>query len=234
MYQEIIKVSGELSKDPMDIFKDLLHFTINAFTAPGGEQDDYKWKYSPKDSTKFMWLLQVLTQEYSDGIQKHGWVDPWGECYEAMLSKTKASSFAQFFTPPSLCGLMADISIDPDKEQTDRRDCGAFGFRMIVSDPSCGSSRNLLASAAKFINKPKKSLPFFVGEDLDELCVMMSAVNLMAHGLPAEVICHNTLSEPSTCKFGYVINEGLYPLPGGVPTIRRFTDPKRFVILRNR
>lgn len=230
MYKEILKVSGELSKDPMDVFKDLLHYMILWFTAEGSEKDSYEWKFSEKDTAKFQELAQVVALEYQQGIKTHGWVDPWGECYEAILSKAKASSFAQFFTPQGLCDLMAETNIDPDKEQTNRKYCGAFGNRIIVSDPTCGSGRNLLAVAARFIDKPRKDLPFFSGEDLDETCVIMSAVNLMAHGLPGEVICHNTLSEPDTCKFGYVINEGLFPFPGGLPTIRRFSDPRRFLL----
>lgn len=58
--------------------------------------------------------------------------------------------------------------------------------------------------------------------------------NLMMHGLPGEVICHDTLSEPDTCKFFYVVNEGLFPLPGGLPTIRKLTDPARPITLRVR
>lgn len=234
MYKEIIKVSGEINKDPMEVFKDLLHYVILRFTAPGSDKDSFEWKHSEKETEKFQLLAVTVAQEYAEGIKRHGWVDPWGESYETLLAKAKASSFGQFFTPQGLCDLMADVNIDPNKEQTNRKNCGAFGNRIIVSDPTCGSGRNLLAAASKFIDKPRKNLPFFSGEDLDETCVMMTAVNLMAHGLPGEVICHNTLTEPGTCKFGYVINEGLFPLPGGLPTIRRFSDPKRFLTLRGR
>lgn len=234
MYKEIVKAAGELNKDPMEVFKDLLDFMVQFFTADGSDKADRTWDYSKEDTMKFKALLSVVAQEYSQGIKTHGWVDPWGECYETLLAKAKASSFGQFFTPQGLCDLMSSINIDPDKEQTNRHDCGAFGMRIIISDPTSGSGRNLLAAASKFIDKPMKNLPFFVGEDIDDLCVKMTAMNLMAHGLPGEVICHNTLTEPDTCKFGYVVNEGLFPFPGGLPTIRRFSEPNRFLTLRNR
>lgn len=184
MYKEIVKVSGELNKDPMEVFKDLLDFMALAFTADGSDKEDRAWGYAQGDTRKFRALASTVAREYAQGIRTRGWADPWGECYEALLSRAKASSFAQFFTPPTLCDLMSGISVDPGKEQADRQDCGAFGMRVVISDPTVGSGRNLLAAASRFMGKPLADLPFFVGEDIDELCVKMTAVNLMAHGLP--------------------------------------------------
>lgn len=234
MIKEIMKLSGETGKDPATIFKDLLRYTVGFFTADGSEETVASWAYSKEDNRKFLGLMRQVMQEYDSGIRSHGWADPWGECYEALASKTKASSFGQFFTPRGMCDFVSEIVAADASKLPGKNDCGAFGRRVVVSDPSCGSGRNLLAVASRFTGRPRKDLPFFVGEDIDETCCAMTAANLMAHGLPGEVICHNTLSEPSGCKFGYVINEGMYPLPGGIPTIRRFSDPSRFVTLRGR
>ena len=66
------------------------------------------------------------------------------------------------------------------------------------------------------------------GEDIDSLCVRMSAVNIAVHGGFGEVVCHDSLCEPGDIKFGYIINEGLYPFPGGLPTIRRSENARDF------
>lgn len=232
MHNEIIKIASALGKDPMDIFKDLLRFTVLYFTANNKENNE-TWDVPERESKELFGLLGIVLQKYSEKIKKDGWTDPWGECYESLISMAKASTMAQFFTPESLCNLTADVAMNRDYESVVKTDCGAFGRRVMVSDPTCGSGRNLLAIASKFAGKPKKDLPYFVGEDLDEMCVMMTAVNLMMHGVPGEVICHNTLTEPDGCKFGYIINEGLFHIPGGLPTIRKYTDPMRFVILRH-
>lgn len=233
MYNEIVKIASALGKDPMDVFKDLLRFTVLSFTVNNKENNE-TWDVSEKESKELFGLLGIVLGEYNEQIKKNGWADPWGECYESLISKAKASTMAQFFTPRSLCDLMSGMVMSQDCDSDKKTDCGAFGRRMLVSDPTCGSGRNLLAIASKFSGKPQRDLPYFVGEDLDEMCVMMTAVNLMMHGVPGEVICHNTLTEPDGCKFGYIINEGLFPIPGGLPTIRKYTNPMRFLILRRR
>lgn len=229
MYKEITKVASSQGKDVMDVFKDLLDYMTIYMSINGSKE---KWHKEESYNQQLFHLMLSVIREYSDGTSVEKWTDPWGQCYEELVSKSKASSYGQFFTPVGLCNLMADITVDTERLKTrEKTDLGAFGMRTIISDPACGSGRNLLAASSKFIGAPKKDLPYFAGEDLDEYCVKMTALNLMAHGLPGEVICHNTLTEPDTCKFGYIVNEGLFPFPG-IPTLRKVKSPDRFFSLR--
>lgn len=229
MEKEILKATNELGLGPMRILEELSKYIIFYFTP--SEVDKKEWPYKDKENRVFYTLMAAMFEEYKKGIYTRGWCDPWGQCYEAFISSSKSSITGQFFTPPDVCELMTQILIDGSLD-SEKTDCGAFGNRVICSDPTCGSGRNLLSTAARFAGKSKDTLPYFIGEDIDPMCCRMTAINLMAHGVPGEVICHDALAKPDELNFGYVVNEGMFPLYGGLPTIRMFTDKDRFVYFR--
>jgi type I restriction enzyme M protein len=85
----------------------------------------------------------------------------------------------QFFTPPQVCDLMARIV-----------DAGpATGW---VADPAAGSGRNLLAHCR--LHASNRLQCWYVAQDLDRMCVRMSVINLLMHGMSGYSIHCNTLS----------------------------------------
>ena len=150
----------------------------------------------------------------------------WGDLFMELTPKGGARG--QFFTPSEICNLMAESQVDTSHEPD--KVCGAFGKRVLVGDPAAGSSRNLLAVHARYARDGKRA-PYLVAEDIDLMCCKMSAINMMVHGCFGEVICHNTLTDPKGLLLGFLVNEGLYPMPG-MPTIRIKHDPEWFVSLR--
>lgn len=76
---------------------------------------------------------------------------------------------------------MADFTNDEQKE-----------FRQTVNDPSCGSSRNLIAHAMK--NPLNRFNFFYIGQDLDKRCCLMSVLNFVMFGMSGVVIYMNCLS----------------------------------------
>lgn len=223
---EILNVSRSTGKDVLVTFNNFLDYCIDCFTPPRPIPDGID-----KNSVFFN-AFTSLQVEYLKGINNHGWCDPLGDVFMD-LTKGIQSYRGQFFTPPSVCDMMCNVTVGSiaDKSKTI---CGAFGKRVICNDSACGSSRNLIALASKFIDKPRKELPYFIGEDIDATCCKMSAINMCVHGIPGEVVCHNALAEPDTLCFGYVINETTYPIYTGVPSIRRFEDKRRFVLFNTR
>lgn len=143
-------------------------------------------------------------------IDRHGWFDAFGFVYEDMIAgKFRRSNSGQFFTPPSICDLMTDINAPKEQRIVGK----------TISDPTCGSGRNLLAFHAKHVGN------YYVAEDIDRTCCMMTVCNFIIHGVEGEVIWHNTL-QPDTFYGGWKTNEQLNSLFSkyrGIPHVREIS-----------
>ena len=83
----------------------------------------------------------------------------------------------QFFTPDSVCELMAEMTTGDGGEEP-----------QSINDPACGSGRFLLSVGKKHPNWE------CVGQDVDHRCVQMTAINLALNGLKGWAVWQNTLS----------------------------------------
>lgn len=212
-------------KDNKQVVDDLLTYIIGNFN-PEPSPDPH-WTYTKEQNLEFHHMMCSYLRVMRHQLRSHEWYDAWGDLFMELTPKGGARG--QFFTPVDICNLMAETQVNTDSEPTTL--CGGFGKRVTINDPAAGSSRNLLAAHARFVHDNKRR-PYLVAEDIDLMCCKMSAVNLMAHGCFGEVICHNTLADPKGLTVGYLINEGLYPMQPGIPTIRVKYEPQWFVSLR--
>lgn len=226
MLKELEKLASATNQNLLDAFSSLMDYSIGFFSV--GEQSKIKgWKFSKEQTAVFYQTFYALLMEYKKGIERRGWYDPLGDLFMD-FSKGFASLKGQFFTPQEMCDLMASVVLNGDEPEGQ---ITKFGRRALINDSSAGSSRNLLAGYYRAMEQLKwKRKPYLVAEDLDPLCVKMSALNLCVHGCFGEVVCHNTLTEPASVRFGYIINETMYPLPCPIPSIRYSEDPKDFYI----
>jgi type I restriction enzyme M protein len=133
-------------------------------------------KYNREELDKLCQLFAELTKIYAFHLDNNDWCDPLGEYYECLIGNYKKSNFGQYFTPKSLCDLMAGITIDKDN------------FGKTVNEPCSGSGRLILAA-----NKVCKG-NYYVCEDLDPMCCKMTAINLCFHQIRGEVHCHDSLT----------------------------------------
>ena len=104
----------------------------------------------------------------------------------------------QFFTPDSICRLVARLNAGQEQP-----------IGKTVYDPACGSGRMLLAFAE---DAPRNH--FFAG-DVDVRCARMAALNLFANKLTGEVAHMNALS--MECWRAWHINAdrgGIQPIAG--------------------
>lgn len=210
-------------KDKKQVLNDLLTYIIG-YMNPDRQPDPF-WKYSKEQNEEFHAMFTEYLRVMDEQLKSKEWYDAWGDLFMELTPKGGARG--QFFTPVDMCDLMAQAVVDTKAE---RKGDTRFGKRVVIGDPAAGSSRNLLASHARFVHD-KQPIPYLVAEDVDLMCCKMSAVNLMAHGCIGEVICHNTLTDPKGLLVGYIINEGLYPLQPGLPTIRVKKEPEWFYSL---
>lgn len=124
---------------------------------------------------KLMGLMIVMHEDHTAG---GGWFDGLGQIYEYLASRSKASRLGQFFTPETVCDVCALMILQED---------GPPGATML--DPACGSGRMLLAGHAL-----KKDHGLIYANDVDPVCVKMTALNFWMHGIRGEVACMNSLS----------------------------------------
>lgn len=144
-------------------------------------------KYDKDEINIFPKLLGSLFIIYDKEISSNSWADPLGSFYEAVAGNYKKSGFGQFFTPPAVCNLMAQLVTTK----------GDFGN--TINEPTCGSGRIILASHAVCKGN------YFVAQDLDHMCVKMCAINMAFHGVKGEVHHCDTLKGETPWN-SYVIN----------------------------
>lgn len=226
--KSIISISQATGKSVLQAFSDFLDYTIWYFGI--GENKAIKgWPYKEEHNKMFFEALNSLIKDdYKPRIDARGWSDPLGDAFMALQSRMDASFRGQFFTPEDLCTMMAMTSLNGEMPEGNLT---KFGRRPIGSDPAAGSARNILAMHARAmydLKWPRKI--YFVAEDVDPTCAKMSAINMAVHGCFGEVVCHDTLAEPKSMKFGYIINETMNPFPCPIPSIRRTCDPSDFYL----
>ncbi|MFA9191142.1 N-6 DNA methylase [Flavobacterium sp. FZUC8N2.13] len=167
----------EYRHDLNRVFDDLLTVIICAM-GRGTQEPLYLEtikKYSRSELESLCKLFAELTKIYAKSLEGGDWCDPLGEYYECLTGNYKKSNFGQYFTPKSLCDLMAQLTIDKDD------------YGKTVNEPCSGSGRLVLA--ANHIGKGN----YYVCQDLDPMCCKMTAINLCFHEIRGEVHCHNSL-----------------------------------------
>lgn len=222
IFEKIINITN---RDAVSVFDDFLTYVIAAFNPE--PMPNLRWVYKKEHNVLFYDLMREWIQVVHSQIAKRGWYDAFGDFFMACVGRNSRQYRGQFFTPQHICDLMAEITCcDSDKKEPPVV-CGGFGPREIINDCACGSARLLLA--AHIVNNKRGKAPcYYVAEDVDRMCCKMAAINMCCHGMFGEVVCHDTLTEPDKLNIGYIINEGLYPIPA-VPTIRVVEDASKFV-----
>ncbi len=209
--KELRAFASQRGLDVGQCFDNFMRWIIWAHTLPEYGAPLKDWPYEPADGKVMYDIYRVLIQEQQQRLQKSEWCDIFGEIYEELIaSKSRRSDNGQFFTPKSLCDLMTDISSHEEEKIVGQR----------ISDPTCGSGRNLLAFHAKHPGN------YHVAEDLDKTCVLMTVCNFILHGVNGEVIWHNALI-PDDFKGGWRVNEHLnnrFSKYHGIPHLRPMTQ----------
>ena len=200
-------------EERLDAFCD---FITSLFSTDSYKQDGFKPSVATPENCDYMFLVGLWAGMVAEEMEKGNSFDLFGQLYEQMfLLKSKASAKGQFFTPDSLCRLMADIT-DADVEEKES-DIGL----VMVNDPACGSARTLLAH---FMAKTSKDHAlagryYYEAADIDLPTCKMAACNMMIHGMQGKVVCQDQLILPIPTAIFY-INEVRYPFPSGTYSIR--------------
>lgn len=162
----------------VQVFDDFMQMAICSFAYGRMEPQyaDIAKKYEKHELSLFAELMATMVNVYSEKQEDGSWVDYLGNIFEQVNGKMQSSKSGQFFTPPSICNLMAQFTWDGKELEND----------ISVNDCAAGSSRNLIAHSRLH---PKNRLrTFYVAQDIDPRCVRMSVLNYVMFGLRGVVI----------------------------------------------
>lgn len=205
------------------VFGDFITMTLTQFVKPGTCEDWHKeamQAYDEKEKAAFNEMFyeifntfqeQVGTDENPGKVQ---YCDLFGSMYETLSSNSKRQSLGQFFTPLSLCEVVAQTTladIQPNEKKT-------------ILDPACGSGRMLIVAHLK----APGNLQY--GIDLDPLCAKMSCLNMLLHGCIGEVACANALWMDDW-RWCFAVNPILHRT--GVPSLMRIEKEDSFIWRQN-
>jgi type I restriction-modification system DNA methylase subunit len=146
------------------------------------EYMDIAKNYSVDELSKMSELLYILIGAFEKS--EHG--DFLGKVFMNLEYADKRNG--QYFTPYHVSYLAAKMIIQ-EKEFPENRLCK-------ISDPCCGSGGMLIAGA-KIMEKRGFNYQhdaLFIGQDIDHRCARMAFIQLSLLGIPAIIICGNTLT----------------------------------------
>ena len=174
-------------------------------------------------------LMRIFFSALHTELATRKWVDLFGDYFMEYGANKKDRG--QCFTPDSVCDVMARLSLSI-KGGTDfdtmRHYVPGFGRKVVVNDCACGSGRLLLAAGTTYRHTTHKNDVYLVASDIDDRCCKQTAINILVHGFYGEVACMDTLMGESTFSHGWIVNQGLYPIPFGLPTLTYTTDKSKF------
>lgn len=227
VYSDMQVFAGRYGENVSKVYTSLIDYMIGFFDFTGRKNDG--WSYNEEQNKHFMEMTKDVVVAVEKGIEKNGWYDIFGDIF--MTYMAEKGRLGQCFTPEGVSNLCAQILYGKSDKYDPVMPCRFFGRRHIVSDPTCGSGRLVLAGALESY-KQFQEYPYVICEDIDSTCVKQTAINLCLHGWYGEVVCHNTLKEPDGLRFGFIVNEGIHPFRDGIPTVRYSTNPEEFVCIK--
>lgn len=208
----------------LDIYKvytSLIDYMIAWLDVSGNVIED--WQFSEEQNKSLYEMMKKVIKQIGTAMIDDSWCDPFGDIFMEYLGNKNLRG--QCFTPDSVANLCSKIVMDDTLLKNNHLNM------IVVNDSSCGSGR-MLISSARYMELHKKEYIYCIGEDIDTVCVKQTAINLSLHGCYGEVVCHDSIKQPDNIRFGYIINEALYPDRHNRPSIRYCDDAKQFVVTR--
>jgi len=173
----------------------------NALDQQGKKHDDREReylniinRYPKKEQLIFPELLGKLVEALEE--------DPAQDFLGEMFMSLKLGNHwkGQFFTPYSICQLMAAVTIDDRVRQI--KEHGWSG----INDPCCGAGALLIAARNEMVKRgfgPRQML--FVAQDIDRTAALMCYLQLSLLGCAGYVVVADTLTQPSVSPMGSLL-----------------------------
>lgn len=209
--QELIRIANKNHCDANQALDHFLDYLIGVFEVENlikYELDMVRvFAKAREDNEDYFQLMTAWFKEVTTAMEQGRTLDFFGKTYEETFKgKGKASALGQFYTPETICDLMAEITACEQKDG-----------RVTYNDCACGSGRTMLSAFAK---ADKSRFNWFDCGDIDYISCKMCALNMMVHGMLGVVKQQDALLQ-TTPHVIYKVNEIRYPFPTNLYSIRR-------------
>lgn len=121
-----------------------------------------------------------------DEMERRPYEDLLGGYHEMLNSRIDRTVNGQFYTPTNICRMMARITVSEQFAENLKP-----GEVISLSEPSCGSGRNVLA-AAEVLGRHRSKMRVTC-TDIDIRACWMCYINLTMWGIPATVVHGDSL-----------------------------------------
>lgn len=213
--------SLDKSKNIQTVFRDFLTLSTYSLAQPFYRSPDIEQKYKLiiKDYTKeqavefsklLAFLVEGLERKYQDFL---------GQIFMELGFGNARKG--QFFTPYSVSKLMAEINVGNVENIADRE-------LITLSEPCSGSGGIIIAFAESLKEKDYnyQNKLFVETIDIDEMCFMMTYIQLSLYGIAARVMLGDTLAY----KFSQMIYTPMYFINGFSWKLKQYDNkPKQQV-----
>lgn len=143
--------------------------------------------YTKQEQMLFPELLRILTES----LERNSEQDFLGEMFMAL--ELGSHWKGQFFTPYSVCKMMATVTVSNAPELLKKKQW------VGIHDPACGAGATLIgARNALELMKIGGTQAFFIGQDIDRTAAMMCYIQLSLLGCAGYVVIADTLVHPVT------------------------------------
>lgn len=158
-------------------------------------------KYTPAELEQFGNMLFEMVAE----LERNPDQDFLGELFMGLGLGNEWKG--QFFTPYSVCRMMAAMSMGTGFAEK----VAADGW-VSVNDPACGAGALLIAFANECLRQKTnyQTSVLFVAQDIDFLAGCMCYIQMSLLGIPGYVVIDDTILHPSTA----IDSRGLIPVDG--------------------
>lgn len=229
LHNEIDRYCRRFGIDHARTFEYLLDLMIHFFewdTQSPQQRESFR---NPEAEAELFNLMRTFFSALRTELDTRRWADLFGDYFMEYGANKKDRG--QCFTPDSVCELLARLSLSRKKGidfDTMRHYVPGFGRKVVVNDCACGSGRLLLAAGTSYRHITHRNDVYLVASDIDDRCCKQTAINLLVHGFHGEVACMDTLMGESSFSHGWIVNQGLYPIPFGLPSLTYTTDKSKF------
>ena len=146
-------------------------------------------QYSKSEQALFPELVSILVMS----LEREPEQDFLGEMFMAL--ELGSHWKGQFFTPYSVCKMMAKVNVNMDDAKGKIEQQGYIS----INDPACGAGATLIAARNQMaLHGIGSTEAFFIGQDIDRTAAMMCYIQLSLLGCAGYVVIADTLIHPIT------------------------------------